>query len=101
MAARKAKFGTTAPTDKLSARKARFGMTGGDDEKNKLSARAQRFGTGGADPSSLLSDEKKRKRMEKFGVVDPDAQAQKRQKRFGMGSSVLPALPSGKGNAKL
>merc|ERR550525_2322140 len=49
-----------------------------------------------ADPSTLVTDDLKRKRMERFGTVDPSERLAKRQKRFSTGNEkgdTLPPLP--------
>jgi hypothetical protein len=84
---RKNKFGTKSKEDVLEMRKNRFNMVDTTEEsKKKLNARLARFGMpAGADPASLLTDEKKRKRMERFGTTEPvdeDVRLTKRRKRF-------------------
>merc|ERR1719244_1712588 len=98
MAARKARFGITSTEDKVKARQERFGtVKSAGISKEKLAARAKRFGVpASADPSKLVSDELKRKRMERFGIVDQEERVAKRQKRFATGaknSDTLPPLP--------
>merc|ERR1712037_36461 len=86
LAERKARFGITSSEEKMEARKARFN-TGNElgISKEKLAARASRFGLPkNADPSKLVTDDLKRKRMERFGIVDQEEQMAKRQKRFGL-----------------
>merc|ERR1719198_1670323 len=80
MKARQARFGTAAKATGIS--------------KEKLAARAKRFGIpASADPSKLVSEELKRKRMERFGVVDQEERVSKRQKRFATGSKKADTLP--------
>merc|ERR1719198_2418727 len=84
MKARQARFGTAAKATGIS--------------KEKLAARAKRFGIpASADPSKLVTDELKRKRMERFGIVDQEERVAKRQKRFATGNKksadTLPPLP--------
>lgn len=100
VAARKARFGTTSTDDKIKERQARFGTTKGSKlgiSKEKLAARAKRFGIPPSqDASKLVSEDLKRKRMERFGIVDPVKRLSKRQKRFATGDSkpkTLPPLP--------
>merc|ERR1719192_1069616 len=69
MAARKARFGITSTEDKMKARQERFGTKSGGISKEKLAARAKRFGIpASADPSKLVTDDLKRKRMERTQV---------------------------------
>jgi hypothetical protein len=100
LAARKARFGITSADEKMKVRQARFGTAAKATgvSKEKLAARAKRFGIpASADPSKLVSEELKRKRMERFGVVDQEERVSKRQKRFATGkknkSDTLPPLP--------
>jgi len=81
----KKRFGTKTKDDKVAARKARFGVEAGAavNADSKVQARKKRFGN--VDTSSmpsLISDEKKRKRMERFGMKDEGARVAKRRKRF-------------------
>merc|ERR1711879_959983 len=99
LTARQARFGTTSEETKMAERAKRFGTKGLQNSdflsKNRLAARAQRFGLPSkADPSLLVTDEKKRKRMERFGIVEPEERLSKRQKRFGSGKNELPGLPT-------
>merc|ERR1719291_676834 len=99
MADRKKRFGISSESEKMQARKEKFGLNTEDQRKEKLAARAKRFGmTQSADPSSLMTDSLKRKRMERFGIVDNDDRVAKRKKRFGMSESKLPSLPGKKNN---
>jgi len=95
---RKNKFGTESKEDKLVKRKERFQMVDDSSEENKkkLNARLARFGKipVGVDPVELMTDEKKRKRMERFGtkeVKSPEYRLAKRQKRFAKETVETPA----------
>merc|ERR1719462_464502 len=83
----------------MKARQDRFGTAAkAGISKEVLAARAKRFGIpASADPSKLVTDELKRKRMERFGIVDQEERVAKRQKRFATGkknkSDTLPPLP--------
>merc|ERR1719493_453255 len=85
----------------MKKRAQRFGTTGSNTNfmsKTKLAARAARFGipVKGVDASLLMTDEQKKKRKARFGIVDEEEKMAKRQKRFGNAKSALPPLPSSK-----
>ncbi|OEH78949.1 sap domain-containing protein [Cyclospora cayetanensis] len=78
LAARKAKFGIKTDKDKLQERAKRFGLS-------PSSAAASTQGILGM-PVSTEEAEKRKKRAERFGIVDEEERKRKRAERFGIES---------------
>merc|ERR1711964_98739 len=115
MEARKKKFGVVSQADKIAQRKERFDTgtsaasnpAGINMSEDALAKRRARFGVTQTEPPfagstlphfqyfqysmkrpEILTESKKRKRMERFGITDDGERLAKRVKRFGSSLSV-------------
>merc|ERR1712034_305877 len=93
MQARKKKFGVVSQADKIAQRKDRFKGTSGSNpaginmSEDAKAKRRARFGVVETEP--ILTQSKKRKRMERFGMKDESQTLAKRVKRFGSNLDVV------------
>merc|ERR1712034_291469 len=93
MQAQKKKFGVVSQADKIAQRKDRFKTSkksnpaGINMSEDAMAKRRARFGV--VETAPILTEAKKRKRMERFGMKDENERLAKRVKRFGSNLDVV------------
>merc|ERR1712034_93654 len=92
-ASQKKKFGVVSQADKIAQRKDRFKTSkksnpaGINMSEDAMAKRRARFGV--VETAPILTEAKKRKRMERFGMKDENERLAKRVKRFGSNLDVV------------